>query len=99
MCGLSQNNKMVELSELLRGQRYLFHIKNESKNNSFRANFIEITPKSTLIVTKYSDEKNNYENSKVCMPMEWIVSIESLDDIIGDTIFPNDILIEIDRML
>jgi len=97
--------------DLRKGQRYLFHkakpvyrrinkwkkVIDHFENTIFRARFDKIVVgavEATLVVREIENE-NAYQ---VCMPLNWIENIETLDDILdGKTVIPTDILLEIDN--
>jgi hypothetical protein len=97
--------------DLIQGQRYLFHkampvyrrinkrekVIDHFENTLFRANFdkIVVGPVEATLVVREIENENAYQ---VCMPLNWIENIETLDDILdGKTVIPTDILLEIDN--
>jgi hypothetical protein len=92
------------LTELQKGQRYLFYYNDGVYNNRniktyiFRAEFVNII-NNYLIVNKYSLCGKLHQGFWT-MPMEWIENIETLEDItLSKTILPSYILMEIDKFL
>ena len=96
---------------LRQGQRYLFHkatpvyrrisalkkIIDHIEYSLFRARFekIIVGPMESTLVLRDVENKDTYI---LCMPLNWIENIETLDDILdGKTIIPTDILLEIDK--
>jgi hypothetical protein len=68
----------------------------------FRANFNDILGKNTIELTKLVEPGkptfDSEQNCVWCMPLDWIVKIETLNDTTyGQTIFPEEILLEIDN--
>lgn len=89
-------------SKLFKNQRYVFY-KKSTKDcgiKSFRANYID-TIGNTLRVFDYEDDENKLMYNKHIMrtmPLEWIVKIETLDEITNCALLlPSDILLEIDN--
>jgi hypothetical protein len=90
-------------THLRKGQRYLFYEKapyHESEI-SFRANFIHILGIS-LIIDTCETEKS--PTTLVTIPIEWIIKIQSLNDILSTDdisfdILPNDVLSIIDSYI
>lgn len=88
----------MENKDFIKGQRYLFYHQapHEDKCVTFRANFISII-NTTLLVN--SSETERWSNTIVSIPTNWIKKTERLEDIIGDTILPSDILLLIDSFI
>jgi len=86
----------MENKHFIKGQRYLFYHQapHEDKCITFRANFITVI-NTTLLVN--SSETERWSNTIVSMPTDWIKKIERLEDIIGDTVLPSDVLLLIDN--
>jgi hypothetical protein len=87
---------------LIHGQRYLFHVSrpihNECRTSTFRATFenIVIGPVEETLVVKNEDEFTH----RTFMPFHWITNIETLADIVsGQSVLPDDVLLEIDKFL
>jgi hypothetical protein len=84
-------------------ERYLF-IRNDSVSQIFekyfRANFIDVVwkdPNRQLRVFKYEAKERAFDKNKIhIMPFQWIKNAVKLEDIIGDTILPLDIVRVID---
>ena len=90
---------MTDYSKIITNQQCLFYIRRpyESTIKTFQANFIKIL-NERLIVSLYKDECSFDKTGQPSIPLSWIIKIESLNDTIieSDTIFPNEILLEID---
>jgi len=86
----------MENKHFIKGQRYLFYHQApyEDKCITFRANFISVI-NTTLLVN--SSETERTTNTIVSIPTDWITKVESLQDIIGETILPSDVLLLIDN--
>jgi hypothetical protein len=96
---------MTEIfKNIIPGQRCLFYKKefgNDNKIVKFRADFVDII-NLTLRLTKFycEERKQHIQCNILTMPIEWIVKIETLEDIIqNNNIAPSDILLEIDKYL
>ena len=92
------------ITELRKGQRYLFYYNTGLVDDGvvitymFRANFVTIANLS-IILEKYSID-GEFHSGYWTMPLDWIENIETLEEIINSkTIFPNEILVEIDNFL
>jgi hypothetical protein len=76
-------------------ERYLFVRYNDSSHfdKYFRANYIDIVRKQ-LRVYHYEDSITHLNRDIYLhvMPLEWIESIYKLEDIIGDSVLPLDIV-------
>jgi hypothetical protein len=88
------------MTTLIKKERYLFRRYNDSSyyNQYFRANYIDIIRKQ-IRVYDYQDTITNL-NRNAClriMPLEWIESVYKLENIIGDSILPLDIVRLIDN--
>ena len=86
---------------LISGKRYLFHEKTDKnqKIKMFRANFREIS--NDRLIIDYCENDYCYKKTTTAIwsiPLELIVSNDTLDDILQDVlcILPRDILLEID---
>lgn len=96
---------MAELfKNIIPGQRSLFYMKefgNDNKIVKFRADFVDIINLTLRLTKFYCEERKQHIQSKILtMPIEWIVKIETLEDIIqNNNIAPSDILLEIDKYL
>lgn len=94
---------IMNLSDLRPNKRYTFHYKkpNSEDDATFRANFIQVFKHdrwSTLIVKNYESKKYPMDTARWSIDVSLISSIESLPNIIGDTIvLPDDVLLEIDN--
>jgi hypothetical protein len=86
----------MEDKHFIKGQRYLFYHQApyEDKCITFRANFIRVI-NTTLLVNSHQTEKSS--NTIVSIPTDWIKKTECLEDIIGDTVLPSDVLLLIDN--
>ena len=90
------------VKKLIAGKRYLFHEKNDTntktKTKMFRANFREIRNDRLIIDYCENDYSKNTTMAIWSIPLELIVSIDTLDDILQDVpcILPRDILLKID---
>jgi len=86
----------MENKHFIKGQRYLFHEKApyHDKCITFRANFISVINK-TLLVNSCENEKSSKTIKTI--PTDWIKKTERLEDIIGDTVLPSDVLLLIDN--
>ena len=84
-------------------QRYLFHsqMPGDKEIISFRANFIDIinnTFQAKQVACQTHEHCNNC--GILFMPKEWIIKVETLDDITdGKILLPSEILLEIDRLV
>ena len=96
---------MVELfKNIIPGQRCLFYSKEFGDDNKivkFRADFVDIINLTLRLTKFYCEERKQHIQSRLLtMPLEWIVKIETLEDIIqNNNIAPSDILLEIDKYL
>jgi len=85
----------------INGQRYLFHETTPwGEVRQYRANFIEILGEgiskqitSNCVETEYS------KSTIMSTPYSWITKMESLDDVVSQTIIPRDVLFIIDSYL
>jgi hypothetical protein len=84
-------------------ERYLFITNDVAPNHFekyFRANFIDVVwkdPNRQLRVFKYEAKERAFDKNKIhIMPFQWIKNAVKLEDIIGDTILPLDIVRVID---
>jgi len=86
------------MTKLVKKQRYLFirHCDNTCFDMYFRANYIDIVCKH-LRVYGYEDTITHLSKRLHIMPYHWIKSIQKLEDIIGDTILPLDVVRLIDN--
>lgn len=88
------------MSTLVKKERYLFIRYNDSPYFSkyFRANYIDIVRKQ-IRVYDYEDSLTPISRGKYLhiMPLEWIESIYKLEDIVGDSVLPLDIVRLIDN--
>jgi len=86
----------MEDKHFIKGQRYLFHEKApyNDKCITFRANFIRVI-NTTLLVNSCENER--YSKTIKTIPTDWIKKTECLEDIIGDTVLPSDVLLLIDN--
>lgn len=85
----------------IQDQRYLFHETTPSGElKRFRANYIGVVGEGEfkqMLLTKVETE---YSMSTILStPYSWITRVESLDDILTDTILPTDVLFIIDSFL
>ena len=86
----------MENKHFIKGQRYLFYHQApyEDKCITFRANFISVID-TTLLVNSCENEKSSKTIKTI--PTDWIKKTERLEDIIGDTVLPSDVLLLIDN--
>jgi hypothetical protein len=77
------------MKNLIQGKRYLFYRKSPYDENSFRANFKIILGK-TLIVN--SSENESSSKTEVSIPVRWITNVVSLEEIMGDSKLPLDVI-------
>ena len=77
------------MKNLIQGKRYLFYRKSPCDENSFRANFKIILGK-TLIVN--SSETEPSSKTEVSIPVDWIIKVVSLEEIMGDSKLPLDLV-------
>jgi hypothetical protein len=77
------------MKNLIQGKRYLFYRKSPYDENSFRANFKIILGK-TLIVN--SSENESSSKTEVSIPVDWIIKVVSLEEIMGDSKLPLDLV-------
>jgi len=91
---------IIDMTKLVKKQRYLFirYCDNTCFDMYFRANYIDIVCKH-LRVYDYEDTTTNLSKREYLhiMPFQWIKSIQKLEDIIGDTILPLDVVRLIDN--
>jgi hypothetical protein len=85
--------------QLIRGHRYLFTemCPNTFYERQYRANYTSVI--EGFLVTKYNEKKEpeHFEHT-IFTPVQWIVKVESLEDILeGKTILPDDVLRIIDK--
>jgi hypothetical protein len=87
--------------KLIVGKRYLFHEKTDKnqKIKMFRANFREI--RNDRLIIDYCENDYCYKKTTMAIwsiPLELIVSIYTLDDILQDVpcVLPRDVLLKID---
>jgi len=85
----------------VKNHRYSFHETTPSGElKQFRANYIETIGEGEhkqILLTKVETE---YSMSTILStPYSWITNVESLDDIVIDTILPTDVLLIIDSFL
>ena len=52
---------------------------------------------TTLLVNSHQTEKSS--NTIVSIPVEWITKVESVEDMIGDTLLPSELLLLIDNFI
>lgn len=91
----SNKYNIINMFEQLKpGKSYLFI----RKDKQYRANFIDIIG-NTIRVNNYQFVKE--PNTVICTPINWIIRIETLVDIMKnhDCILPDDILLIIDEFL
>jgi hypothetical protein len=85
----------------IKNHRYLFHETMPSgEKRQFRANYLEIIGKGNfkqILITKVETEYSM--STIISTPYSWITNVESLDDIVTDTILPTDVLLIIDGFL
>ena len=84
------------MKNLIQGKRYLFYRKSPYDENSFRANFKIILGK-TLIVN--SSENESSSKTEVSIPVDWIIKVVSLEDIMGNSKLPFEIISIISQYL
>jgi hypothetical protein len=77
------------MKNLIPGKRYFFYQKSPYDEYSFRANFKEIIGE-TLIID--SSETEPSPITEVSIPVSWITKAESLEEIIGDSKLPLDVI-------
>jgi hypothetical protein len=77
------------MKNLIPGKRYLFYRESPYDEYSFRANFKEIIGE-TLIVN--SSETEPSPITEVSIPVSWITKAESLEEIMGDSKLPRDLV-------
>ena len=77
------------MEKLIVGKRYLFYRKSPYDENSFRANF-KIKRGETLIVN--SSETESSPKTQVSIPVSWITNVVSLEEIMGDSKLPLDLV-------
>jgi len=77
------------MKNLIQGKRYLFYRKSPYDEKSFRANFKIIRGK-TLIVN--SSENESSPKTQVNTPVSWITNVVSLEEIMGDSKLPLDVI-------
>jgi hypothetical protein len=77
------------MKNLIPGRRYLYYRKSPYDENSFRANF-KIILGETLIVN--SSENESSSKTEVSIPVSWITNVVSLEEIMGDSKLPLDLV-------
>jgi len=90
------------MQNLVPYKRYTFYYNQKDyphiRDKTFRATFLDIFNERTLRVYSYTDRDNM--ESKLCMrtmPLEWVCKAISLEEmVLEQTIFPEDIVFEID---
>ena len=85
----------------IKNHRYLFHETTPwGELRQFRANYLEIIGEGDfryILITKVETEYSM--STIISTPYSWITNVESLDDIVTDTILPTDVLLIIDGFL
>lgn len=85
----------------IKNHRYLFHETTPwGELKQFRANFLMVIGEGDfrqILMTKIDTE--NSMSTILSTPYSWITTVESLDDIVIDTILPTDVLLIIDSFL
>ena len=83
------------MTTLVKKERYLFVRYDDSSHfdKYFRANYIDVVRKQ-IRVYQYEDTIThlNKDTYLRVMPLEWIESIYKLENIIGDSILPLDVV-------
>ena len=99
---------MAELFKNIKpGQRCLFYAlkPGQSRNTSitetamFRANIVQIVNGTTLNANNIDCKESCVYQTRgiLCMPLGWIVKVETLDDIVCEKLLiPSEIMLEID---
>ena len=87
----------MNLTDCKRYKRYWFFYIDEAirvrEKKYVVGNFIWLYSK-TLIITEW--EKNGIkQNGELSIPKDWIKAVSSLDDIVDNTILPEDIVLKI----
>jgi len=77
------------MENLIPGKRYLFYRRSPYDENSFRANFKRII-NETLIVDSSETEPSSI--TKVSIPVDWITKVVSLEEIMGNSKLPRDLV-------
>ena len=77
------------MKNLIPGRRYLFYRKSPYDENSFRANF-KIILGQTLIVD--SSETEPSSKTMISIPVSWITNVVSLEEIMGDSKIPIELV-------
>ena len=85
----------------IKNHRYLFHETTPwGELKQFRADFLMVIGEGDfrqILMTKVDTE--NSMSTIISTPYSWITNVESLDDIVTDTILPTDVLLIIDGFL
>ena len=85
----------------IKNHRYLFHETMPSgEKRQFRANYLEIIGEGVfkqILITKIDTEISM--STILSTPYSWITTVESLDDIVINSILPTDVLLIIDGFL
>jgi len=84
--------------KLFPGQRYLFTeiCPNTFNETQYRATFKIVV--EHFLVTIHSDKRVESFENIIFTPVQWIMKVESLDDILeGNTVLPEDVLFLIDN--
>jgi hypothetical protein len=88
------------MNALVQKERYLFirYCNNAHFDIYFRANYIDIINQN-LRVYDYEDSLTHLSRGKYLhiMPFQWIQNVYKLEDIIGDSVLPLDIVRLIDN--
>jgi hypothetical protein len=87
----------MDINNLTKGRRYLFHSTNARGSRAFRANFVRIVV-GYLQVSSYEDPFTTINDYTVySIPVDWITKVEDLAGILDPIcILPEDILLVID---
>jgi len=85
----------------IKNHRYLFHETTPwGELKQFRANFVEFIGEGDfrqILMTKI--DRENSMSTILSTPYSWITNVESLDDIVINSILPTDVLLIIDGFL
>ena len=87
----------MELSMGKLNKRYMFFYNKKAKKNlNYFKGIIKIIHNNQIVIDKW-EENGVLKEGTVSVPKHWIEKIITLDNIIEDTILPNEIVIKIDE--
>ena len=85
----------------IKNHRYLFHETMPSgEKKQFRANYLDVIGRGNFKQILMVKVETEYSMSTiVSTPYSWITRVESLDNIVTNTILPTDVLLIIDSFM